>query len=123
MNVNSDRQERIMRLNSSACPVVESINAFGTQWRLTVFIALEEGEMRFNELKRSTGATSRTLSKSLDVLQENDLVTRRSEKEDPIAVYYKLTQRGEELSQVFDELEAWSRKWMDPTDPDPLSVR
>lgn len=104
-------------LDPQACPTAESMDAIGTQWRLHVLHDLQDGELRFNELKEATGASSRTLSQTLDALMEQGLVERRSEEASPIAVYYRLTEKGEDLGPVFDELDAWARKWLDPTDP------
>lgn len=118
--MSSEEDERLMRLNAGACPTVESLDVIGTQWRLNVLHALQDGEMRFNELKECTGASSRTLSQTLDALQEHGLVDRRTEEAAPIAVYYRLTEQGEDLESVFDELDEWAQRWMEPSDPDPL---
>jgi DNA-binding HxlR family transcriptional regulator len=95
-----------------ACAVVESFEQVGSQWRLVVLYALLDGEQRFNQLKRSTGASSRTLSRVLDDLQDASLVRRRIEEESPIATYYRLTKKGESLCPVFDEIEAWADDWL-----------
>jgi DNA-binding HxlR family transcriptional regulator len=97
---------------ANACPVVEAVDAIGSEWRLVVLHDLvETDEKRFNELKRSTGASSRTLSRVLDDLGEAGLVDRRVE-ERPIATYYSLTERGRALCPVFDELGEWADEWL-----------
>lgn len=105
--------ETIESKNEAACPVVEAVEQIGSQWRLVVLYDLAAGEKRFNELKRSTGASSRTLSRVLDDLGEAGLVDRRVE-DSPIASYYSLTERGEALCPVFSELEAWADEWLPP---------
>ncbi|WP_335998754.1 winged helix-turn-helix transcriptional regulator [Halorientalis halophila] len=101
------------------CPIVRSIEQIGSQWRLVVLHDLREGEKRFNELKRSTGASSRTLSRVLDDLQETGFVSRRLEEDAPVATYYELTEKGESLCPVFDEIENWADEWLVPkADPD-----
>ena len=99
--------------NESACDVVESLEQIGSQWRLIVLNDLQEGEKRFNELKRSTGANSRTLSRVLDDLTDLGFVTRRLEEDAPVATYYSLTEKGRSLCPVFDEIEAWATEWLD----------
>jgi DNA-binding HxlR family transcriptional regulator len=94
------------------CPVVESLAQIGSQWRLLVLHDLLAGEKRFNELKRSTGANSRTLSRVLDDLQEMGFVNRRMEEDAPVATYYSLTPKGASLCPVFDEIEAWASEWL-----------
>jgi len=99
--------------NAEACPVVDSLEQIGSQWRLVVLYDLQADEKRFNELKRSTGASSRTLSRVLDDLQELDLVDRRLEEDAPVATFYSLTAKGESLCPVFDAIEGWADEWLD----------
>ncbi|MGB9986234.1 winged helix-turn-helix transcriptional regulator [Salarchaeum japonicum] len=95
------------------CSVVDSIEQIGSQWRLVVLHDLLDGEKRFNELKRSTDASSRTLSRVLDDLQEHGFVDRRLEEDAPVATYYSLTEKGASLCPVFDEISAWADEWLD----------
>jgi len=95
------------------CSVITSIEQIGSQWRLVVLHDLQDGEKRFNELKRSTGASSRTLSRVLDDLQEMNFVTRRMEEDAPVATYYELTEKGASLEPVFDEIDCWAEEWLD----------
>ena len=97
--------------NEAICPVVEAIDQIGSEWRMIVLHDLHEGEKRFNELKRSTGASSRTLSRVLDDLEERNLVNRRVEDR-PVATYYSVTDKGQALCPVWDELERWSDEWL-----------
>ncbi|AGN02551.1 transcriptional regulator [Salinarchaeum sp. Harcht-Bsk1] len=103
-------------VDPQSCPTAETMDEIGTQWRLHVLHDLQDGELRFNELKEATGASSRTLSQSLDALMEAGLVERRTEEAAPIAVFYGLTEKGEDLEVVFDELDAWAEKWIDPSE-------
>ena len=103
--------------NADACPVVEAIEQIGSEWRLVVLNDLQGGEKRFNELQRSTGSSSRTLSRVLDDLEAAGLVNRRVEDR-PIATYYSLTDKSRALCPVFDELESWADDWLDPASAD-----
>lgn len=110
--------------NIEACPVVQALDAVGTPWRLQVLYALRDAELRFNELKRATSGRSKTVSDALDVLAENDLVTRRTEEAAPIAVYYRLTEKGETLVGRLEEVSRWAVEWMDEVeDPDEFTRR
>ncbi|MFB6111417.1 MAG: winged helix-turn-helix transcriptional regulator [Halobacteriaceae archaeon] len=95
-----------------ACAVIDGLEQIGSQWRLAVLHALQGGEMRFNELQRETDASSRTLSRVLDHLQDAELVTRRVETESPLATYYSLTPKGEALGPVFEAVESWAETWL-----------
>ena len=90
------------------CPVARAFEIVGSKWRLTVLRSLHLwGEQRFSELQETTTADSTTLSRVLDDLEEQDLITRRLEDR-PIATYYDLTKRGEELTGVFEAFEEWA---------------
>lgn len=97
---------------AGACSVIDSLQQIGSQWRLIVLHDLQDGEKRFNELKRSTGANARTLSRVLDDLGSMGFVDRRVEEDSPVATYYSLTEKGRSLCPVFDEIEAWADEWL-----------
>ena len=106
------------------CSVIDSLEQIGSKWRLIVLNDLQDGEKRFNELKRSTDASSRTLSRVLDDLQELGFVNRRLEEDAPVATFYSLTPKGRSLCPVFDEIETWAEEWLHatPTGEDPAAV-
>ncbi len=95
------------------CSIIKSFDIIGSKWRLVVLNDLQGSEKRFNELKRSTEASSRTLSRVLKELVSEGLVEKRVEKESPIATYYSLTQKGRELFPVFEEVHNWAEKWLE----------
>jgi DNA-binding HxlR family transcriptional regulator len=113
--MSSTQTETPEEKNEAACSVVKAVQLIGSEWRLVVLHDLADGEKRFNELKRSTGASSRTLSRVLDDLGEAGLVDRRVEDE-PIATYYRLTEKGEALGPVFCKLDNWSEEWLSDED-------
>lgn len=105
-------ESRTREKNADACPVIESIDQIGSKWRLAVLHELQTDERRFNDLKRATGANARTLSRVLDDLGEMGFVDRRIEEDAPVATYYSLTEKGESLEPVFDEIECWAGEWL-----------
>jgi len=94
------------------CSIIESFDLIGSKWRLIIINDLQGSEKRFNELKRSTEASSRTLSRVLQELQEDGLVEKRIEEDSPIATFYSLTEKGESLCPIFEEIEAWAEEWL-----------
>lgn len=124
MSQSETRQQELHSKNADACPVVKAIETVGTQWRLQVLYALQGSEMRFNELKRATGGRSKTLSDALEVLVDEELIERRTEEAAPIAVYYKLSAKGETLVERLDEVGQWAVEWMDDVEnPDEVRPR
>lgn len=100
------------------CPVARAFEIVGSKWRLTVLRSLHlYGEQRFSELQETTTADSATLSRVLEDLEEQDLISRRLEDR-PIATYYDLTERGTSLTGVFEEFEAWAFEYTAAEMPD-----
>lgn len=95
------------------CSIIESFDTIGSKWKLVVLNDLQGGEKRFNELKRSTDASSRTLSRILDDLEDEGLVKRRLEEDAPVATFYSLTEKGQDLEPIFEEIENWASKWLE----------
>jgi DNA-binding HxlR family transcriptional regulator len=98
--------------SDEVCTVIKAVDRIGSKWRLVILYDLQDEEKRFNELKQSTGASSRTLSRVLDELQDAGFVHRRVDPEPQIATYYRLTEAGSALCPVFDAIETWSRTYL-----------
>jgi DNA-binding HxlR family transcriptional regulator len=124
MSLASTREEATDARNAAACPVVQTLEAMGTPWRLHVLYALRDGELRFNQLKRATGGRSKTVSDVLDTLTDHGLVARRTEEAAPIAVYYRLTEKGASLVDELDGVSRGAVEWLDEVeDPDAMGSR
>lgn len=101
------------------CPVAKAFEIAGSKWRLTVLRCLHLwGEQRFSELQETSSADSATLSRVLEALEEQNLVNRRLEDR-PIATYYSLSERGEDLAGVFEAFEEWATEWTTAEVPTP----
>jgi len=111
----ADAEEKsdVERRNADVCNVVGAVEEVGSKWKLVVLNDLRDGEKRFNELKRSTGASSYTLSRVLDDLEGEGFIDNRKELESPVASYYTLTKKGGDLCPVFDALDEWGADWLE----------
>lgn len=93
------------------CPMAQAFEEIGSKWRLVILHELVmNGEQRFTELQEESPADSSTLSRVLKELEERELVHRRLEDR-PIATYYDLTEKGESLAIMFDDIEEWADEW------------
>jgi len=108
----SDEESDVEKRNADVCNVVGAVEEMGAKWKLIVLNDLRNGEKRFNELKRSTGASSYTLSRVLDDLEEEGFIENRKEFESPVASYYAMTEKGDALCPVFESLDAWGEDWL-----------
>jgi len=100
----------------AACGSVQSLDQFGTKWRLRILHTLFEDDHRFNELKRASGASSYTLSRVLESLEADGIVDRRVEAGPPVETHYSLTPKGEALEPVFAAIDEWSEEWVTETE-------
>lgn len=93
------------------CPSREVMARLGEKWTMLVIVALENGPMRFGELRRKVeGVSQKILSKTTRNLERDGLLTRRLIDEKPLHVEYELTERGRELFVVVQALKTWAEK-------------
>lgn len=100
-------------MTEGICSRIEAFDMIDSKWKLIVINDLGLGEKRFNELKRSTDASSRTLSRILKELKSDNIVDKRVEEGTPVATYYSLTEKGLSLKPVFEEIDRWAEEWLE----------
>jgi DNA-binding HxlR family transcriptional regulator len=105
----TDEDTAVEQKNADVCNVVGSVEEIGSKWKLIVLNELRDGEKRFNELKRSTGASSYTLSRVLDNFEKSAFIENRKEFESPVASYYRLTERETPFVQCSSRLMSGER--------------
>jgi DNA-binding HxlR family transcriptional regulator len=102
--------ERMRRgdLFSVACPSREVLKHATSRWGVLVLLGLSEGTFRFAELRRKVGGVSeKMLSQTLQLLEADGLVARRSYPVVPPHVEYSLTELGCEAGERVRELADW----------------
>jgi DNA-binding HxlR family transcriptional regulator len=99
------------------CPMTAASNLLGKKWHPVIMSMLIEEPGGFNKLKEGIeGISSKVLSESLEDLQEKNLVKREVISEQPFRVKYSVTENGEALEPVLDELRGWAREHLKPAD-------
>ncbi|MEM6310044.1 MAG: helix-turn-helix domain-containing protein [Pseudomonadota bacterium] len=95
-------------LRGTKCPVDSTLRLLSGKWRLIVLFNLEQGSLRWGQLRRNLSPiTPRVLTATLRALEDDDLIWRRVENTVPPQVSYGLTPRGKDLSPVFGAMGAW----------------
>ena len=87
--------------------VRELLSRVADKWTLLVVDALEESELRFNQLRAKVGASQKMLTKTLRQLERDGLVVRRVHPTVPPAVDYRLTPLGVSLGETVCSLWLW----------------
>ena len=100
---------KVTKIEAAACPIRSVMTRFTGKWQVLVMLALEDGVLRFGELKRVVGdITQRVLTENLRSLEREGYLTRRVEPGPPVAVYYELTAMGESLVEIIKPVVFWS---------------
>jgi DNA-binding HxlR family transcriptional regulator len=92
------------------CPIEDTLNVIAGRWKILILWWLQEGELRFNELRRCIPTiTQKMLTQQLRQMEEEGLVHREVFAQVPPKVIYALTERGQSLRPVLRSLYDWSR--------------
>jgi DNA-binding HxlR family transcriptional regulator len=95
------------------CPVCMTAEIICSKWTLLLVRELSEGCSRFCELERSlTGISPRTLSLRLRALEEEAIVERHTFPEVPPRVEYALTEKGQALLPIIEDMRAYGSAWL-----------
>src|SRR6185437_2910188 len=87
------------------------------KWKLPILITLFEIPYKFKELCRKLKISPRMLTRELQDMEMNKLITRTVCNTKPTTVEYAVTQIGLTLKKVLAEMRAWGiayRKKMSP---------
>jgi DNA-binding HxlR family transcriptional regulator len=94
---------------SAACPTRQIINRIGDRWSLLVLYALENGTLRFQELRRTVdGVSQKMLTQTLRALERDGLLSRTVYASVPPRVEYALTPLGRGLTERIALIREWA---------------
>ena len=86
-------------------PLEEITKFISNKWTLHILRDLFLGKRHFNEFKvNRPSLDNKSLARCLKTMQDNDLIYKKNEGEDPKNTEYFLTKKGKSLNKVFYEL-------------------
>ncbi|USD42680.1 helix-turn-helix transcriptional regulator [Vibrio sp. SCSIO 43135] len=99
------------------CNVDKYLTLLSTKWTAhIVWLIAQNEEMRFGQLRKQLAlVSSKVLTERLKALSQEGFVWRRQEDTLPVTVYYGLTKKGRELSEVVDIIVRKSDHWSSDT--------
>ena len=105
----------ITDIYGNKCPTLYTLSLISGKWRLPILWKLSVAEtLRFNELKRQvTGITNMMLTESLKDFEMHNIVKRIQYNEIPPRVEYSLTENGQELVSILQDLHKWGQAQID----------
>jgi DNA-binding HxlR family transcriptional regulator len=98
---------------SETCSVAACAEIVGAKWTVLIVHELSEGARRFTQIEHScAGISPRTLSERLRALEDEGLVLRRSYAESPPRVEYELTEKGDALLPIIEEMRRFGHSYL-----------
>jgi DNA-binding HxlR family transcriptional regulator len=90
----------------------DTLDILSGKWKVMIIASLAAfGKKRYMELQRLVaGIGSKMLSKELQELELNGLITRTVLDTKPVTVEYELTEYGRTLKPIIDEMGSWGRE-------------
>ena len=92
-------------------PVSVVLQLVGAKWKLIIVKELLKKEMRFVELKKAVGCTSKVLTNCLKEMEEDGLIIREDSGMIPPRVEYYLTDIGYTLRPVIESMQKWGKEY------------
>ena len=95
------------------CPFEIVTTLIGGKWKLILMHRLLDNEvLRFGELKRAVGEiTQKMLTNQLRELEKDGLVARKVYSEVPPKVEYSLTELGQSLRPLIQDMKKWGMEY------------
>ena len=96
------------------CPVAMASEIVCTRWTMVLLRELVAGSTRFNDLRRGVPRMSPALlSKRLKDLEEQAVVVRVANRDEPGVFEYHLTRSGHALKAVVESVGKWGQHWIE----------
>lgn len=100
-------RERLRQMHDY-CATEMALEIIGGKWKLVILRNLFESTKRFGELRRTIpNVTQRMLTRQLRELEEDGLVHRKVYTQVPPKVEYSLTETGESLKSIVQQIDEW----------------
>lgn len=108
METTTDVEHTVEACTQMIVPVRDALDVLNGRWKLPILVSLTFGRKRFKQIAREVhGITDKMLSKELKDLEMNQLVRRDVYDTFPPTVEYSITEHGQTLERVINELRIW----------------
>jgi DNA-binding HxlR family transcriptional regulator len=87
--------------------IASAMGIVGNKWTALILRDLFSGSKRFGHIN------PRTLSQRLDDLEAYGIITKKAFSEVPPRIEYTLTQKGEDLLPILEQMATWGTKYYD----------
>ena len=96
---------------STPCPFTTTIALIGGRWKSIILYLLSDHTRRFGEIAARMPSISRkVLTEQLKELEADGLINRKQYKEIPPRVEYSLTDLGQSLKPILNDMATWGQE-------------
>ena len=100
----------------SGCPIATTLDLVGDRWSLVVVRDLLNGKGRFSEFMNSPEhITTSVLTDRLEKLTAAGVIKARAYQQNPPRYEYFLTEKGEAMLPILQEICRWANRFMPDT--------
>lgn len=104
----ADKQYENYECKKTIMAVHDAMHVLGGKWKIYIIAALCYNKKRYSDILRDVqGISGKMLSRELKEMEVNKLVKRTVLETQPVTVMYQLTEYGQKLKAVIDQLAAW----------------
>ena len=99
----------------SDCPISCSLDIWGDKWSLLIVrdLMLDKQCTYGDFLKSGEKISTNILASRLQMLEDNEIITKSDHPDSKAKVLYKLTQKGIDLFPLMIEINLWAEKYYD----------
>lgn len=101
-------------MNRAFCPVTKAMRALGDKWTLLIIRECFWGFRRFDDFQNNLNISKSVLTKKLNQLIAQELLEKRSYKEEGQRTRYEytFTQKGKDLTKIILSFLDWGNKYL-----------
>jgi DNA-binding HxlR family transcriptional regulator len=105
------------------CSIARTTDLIGDRWTPLILRDVAVGVSRFDSLQRDLGISRKVLTERLQLLVDNDVVSRTPYQDNPPRHDYRLTEKGNDLAMVLLAIQTFGDKWVFAESGPPLQWR
>jgi DNA-binding HxlR family transcriptional regulator len=101
-----------MDQNTKVCPINNSFSIIGKKFTVLILRNMMHlGQTRFNQFLKIEEINAKILSARLKEMEKDGLIKRKVFDENPVRIEYSLTEKGEALQPILDQMAAFSMQY------------
>jgi DNA-binding HxlR family transcriptional regulator len=101
-----------MDQNTKVCPINNSFRIIGKKFTVLILRNMMHlGQTRFNQFLKIEEINAKILSARLKEMEKDGLIKRKVFDENPVRIEYSLTEKGEALQPILDQMAAFSMQY------------